>query len=67
MFSSGAKTSVLFKQAQGGILHQSLAIRTGMTDDLDNCASCSGMKWTSMPVSVGGRVYANAPVAQSLS
>jgi hypothetical protein len=30
----GAKTSVLFKQAQGGILHQPLGIRTGMTGDL---------------------------------
>jgi hypothetical protein len=27
----GAKTSVLFKQAQGGILRQPLGIRTGMT------------------------------------
>ena len=27
----GAKTSVLFKQAQDGILHQPLGIRTGMT------------------------------------
>ena len=34
MFSSGAKTSVLFKQAQSGILHQSLGIRTGMTANL---------------------------------
>jgi len=33
-FRSGAKASVLFKQAQGGILHQSLDIRTGMTGDL---------------------------------
>ena len=31
---SGAKTSVLFKQAQGGILHQPLGIRTGMTGNL---------------------------------
>jgi len=31
---SGAKTSVLFKQAQGGILHQPLGIRSGMTGDL---------------------------------
>jgi hypothetical protein len=30
----GAKTSVLFKQAQGGILHQSLGILAGMTGDL---------------------------------
>jgi len=30
---SGAKTSVLLKQAQGGILHQSLGIRAGMTGD----------------------------------
>jgi len=34
VFSSGAKTNVLFKQAQGGILDQSLGIRTGMTGDL---------------------------------
>jgi hypothetical protein len=30
----GAKTSILFKQAQGGILHQPLGIRTGMAGDL---------------------------------
>ena len=30
----GAKTSVLFKQAQGGILHQPLGICTSMTGDL---------------------------------
>ena len=31
----------------------------------DNCASRSGVKWTSMGVSVGGRVHdANGPVAQ---
>jgi hypothetical protein len=34
VFSSAAKTSVLFEQAQGGILHQPLDIRTGMTGDL---------------------------------
>jgi hypothetical protein len=30
----GAKTSVLLKQTQGGILHQPLGIRTGMTSGL---------------------------------
>jgi len=33
VFSSGTKTSVLFQQAQGGILHQPLGIHTGMTGD----------------------------------
>jgi hypothetical protein len=33
-FRSGAKATILFKQAQGGILHQPLGIRTGMTGDL---------------------------------
>jgi hypothetical protein len=33
-FRSGAKTSVLFKQAQGGILYQPLGIRIGTTGDL---------------------------------
>ena len=32
----------------------------------DNCASGSEVKWTSLPVSAGGRVYAvNGPAAQS--
>jgi hypothetical protein len=34
-FRSGAKATILFKQAQGGILHQPLGIRTGMTGDLE--------------------------------
>ena len=34
MFShSSVKTSTLSKQAKGGILHQPLGIRTGMTGD----------------------------------
>jgi len=33
-FRSGAKTRVLFKQAQGGILRQPLGLRTVMTGDL---------------------------------
>ena len=53
----GAKPGVLLKQAQGGILHQPLGIRAGMTGDLGNCASCSGVKWTSMLASLGARAY----------
>ena len=33
-FRTRAKTNVPFKQTQGGILHQPLGIRTGMTGDL---------------------------------
>jgi hypothetical protein len=32
--TAARKPGVLFKQAQGGILHQRLGIRTGMTGDL---------------------------------
>ena len=53
-----AKTGVLFKQAHDRILYQPLGIGTGMAGDLDSCASCSGVKWTSMPASVGMCVYA---------
>jgi hypothetical protein len=56
--TAARKTSFLFKQAQGGILDERLGIRTGMTGDLGQLRFLLGVKWTSMPVSVGGRVYA---------